>query len=213
MTRTDVQAFEGSFNRLLVALKHSFARQSTKERTATIIVYFDSLQEYSLEAVLAAERQFRTQGTSEGAWFPATPEWADAAAAHEVRLAAEQIPPSRRALLPAPDVIAAERLAMEAAREQCLAVCRAKGFEGVARLLAAIPLRHPSEGPQPFCAECADGGLVVNDGVASACRCVDRNPRIRHRHLLLQRRSLIEARRQHAAELTPGRERAIMEGR
>ncbi len=209
MIDKEKKAFLASFKRLIAAgLKTTFGRDQ-KEIAEREMVYFDTLQQFSLEAVIAAERDLRTRGTSDG-WFPSAIEWADAAADYEVEFAAAVVA-QRRRLPPSSVVVAEELAAIRAAREKFLAQCRAEGFAGVAALLEAMPVRHPSEATAHVsCLTCHDTGRVIVEGLSHDCACVPTNPTIRHRRAVRARQAAIEARRRRARELAPGRTPSLL---
>ncbi len=203
MTPSDRREFVAAFDRLSVTLKNSYSKKSDKEVAAIQIVYFDSLQHCSIQAILGAERLFRSDGTSDG-WFPSAPEWAAVALDYEIGQA-EAEAQQRLLLPPSPEAVAAELNETEQARAACVAMCRQNGFAGIADYLAGLPLRHPSEARDlPHCLRCGDQGQIVDDdtNTVGPCPCVDTNPAIRHQRLVRRRRALTEGRKTRNLELS-----------
>lgn len=170
----------------------------------TCMSYYEILEPLSIEAVETAATRMRRGGTIDG-WFPGTPEWYHIASEEMVALSAARIPPHRR-LMPAPEGVEADLAPIRRAKAKFLRELRAKGFHGAARLIAALPVRHPAEDTMPpVCGDCQDSGKVsVPRGglsYAEACACVDTNPVISHRRLRARHQQLTRDRMKRAMDM------------
>ena len=198
--RDDKMRFVQAFNRLGLALKCNF--KDEKERAATQQVYFDSLEDLSIEAVEAGEKTLRVEGTTDN-WFPTSPEWFDAAGEFEVKRLER---PVAGLLMPSPELLEQELAATRDARDLFVTECREKGREGLAQFFELLPVRHPSEDPEaPICVLCADTGMMTQGDGAGPCGCIAENPRIRAQAIRHQRLSRFKRRHQRTAALQPAR--------
>lgn len=198
--REDKIRFIQAFNRLGLALKCHF--RDEKERADTQQVYFDSLEDLSVEAIEHGEKTLRIEGTSDN-WFPSSPEWFDAAAEWEVA-ALER--PVAGLLKASPEAIESELAATREARDLFLAECREKGWTYIAGMIEAVEPRHPSEDPEaPWCDRCADTGMCAQADGAGPCECIAGNPRVRAQAIRHQRLRRFKRRHARTAALQPAR--------
>jgi hypothetical protein len=198
--REDKVRFVQAFNRLGIALKCHFP--DAKARAESQQVYFDSLEDLSIEAVEHGERTLRIEGTTDN-WFPSTPEWFDAAAEWEAQ---ELERPIAGLLVAAPEVIEEELEATRQARDLFIETCHEKGYTWVAGLIEAMDVRHPSEDPEaPWCVHCGDSGMRAQGDGAGPCECIQKNPRMRAAALRHQRLRRFQRRHERTAALQPAR--------
>lgn len=174
---------EASYHRLCVAYR-------AKPDKAEFLVYADSLADLPIEAIEAAERRLRREGTGPRQFFPSAPHWHHLALEEYRRQLRGLLATShRRAFLQAaPEERASDLRRIAKARDTFIRQLRRLGFRDLARSFATLPSRHPADDQHaPFCADCDDIGMVVREREgreeAYHCACAASNPAVQLRRL------------------------------